>query len=125
MKISELSRAGQVCPQPPLLVPQIEDGGPQPQLGNFSPYELSVLGVDDAEPHQAVLVHPDQAAASDLLLQEGLGVQMVVVATVSPQPLLDINNGPSNYLSKISATNFHSYHCWTDLGLWVLAARDC
>ena len=81
--------------------------------------------MDDPKSHQTVLVHPDQAAAGHLLLQEALSVEMVVVTAVSPQPLLDINNGPSNYLSKISATNVHSYHCWTDLGLWVLVARDC
>ena len=93
--ISELSRAGQVCPQPPLLVPQIEDGGPQSQLGDFTPYELPVLRVDDAQPHEAVLVHSHQTAPRHLLLQETLGVEMVVITTVSPQPLLHVNNRPA------------------------------
>ena len=91
---SVLGRPGHVGPESPLLVPQVEDGGPQPQLGDLPPDELSVLGVDDAQPHQAVLVHPHQTATSDLLLQETLRVEMVIISTVSPQPLLDVNYRP-------------------------------
>ena len=105
-----LNRPGQVCPQPPLLVPQVQDGRPQPQLGDLPPYELPVLGVDDPESHQTVLVHPDQAAPSNLLLQETLGVEMVIVTAVSPQPLLDVDNGPGEEVSMESQETGEIHH---------------
>ena len=52
--------------------------------------------MDDPKSHQTVLVHPDQAAAGHLLLQEALSVEMVVVTAVSPQPLLHVHNGPGD-----------------------------
>ena len=57
-----------------LLVSQIQYRGAQPELGNLPPDKLPVLGVDDAQPHQGVLIHPDQAPPSNLLLQETLTV---------------------------------------------------
>ena len=53
-----------------------------------------MLRVNDAQPHQGVFIHPDQASPGDLLLQETLAVQMIIIPTVTAQPFLYINNGP-------------------------------
>ena len=92
--LSALGRPRHVGSKSPLLVSQVEDGGPQPQLGNLPPYELPMLRVNDTQPHQTVLVHSHQTPSSHLLLQETLGVEMVIVTTVSPQPLLHVNHRP-------------------------------
>ena len=34
---------------PSLLVPEVEDGGAEPELGDLPPDELAVLGVHDAQ----------------------------------------------------------------------------
>ena len=70
--------------------------------------DLPVLRVNYSEPHQTVFIHSDQTSASDLsqyyeqseekqatthlLLEEALGIEMIVVTAVSPQPLLDIHH---------------------------------
>ena len=94
LTLSVLGRPRHVGSKSPLLVSQVEDGGPQPQLGNLPPYELPMLRVNDTQPHQTVLVHSHQTSSSHLLLQETLGVEMVIVTTVSPQPLLHVNHRP-------------------------------
>ena len=104
LTLSVLGRPRHVGSKSPLLVSKVEDGGPQPQLGNLAPYELPVLRVDDAQPHEAVLVHSHQTAPRHLLLQETLGVEMVVITTVSPQPLLHVNNRPDGEL------HFNNYY---------------
>ena len=125
LTLSVLSWARHVCPEPSLLVPQVEDGGPQPQLGDLAPYELPVLRVDDAQPHEAVLVHSHQTAPSHLLLQETLGVEMIVITTVAPQPLLNVNHRPDENYILIIIISISSHHCCTDFGLWVLTALGC
>ena len=63
-RIEERRRVGYLSwsSLPALLVSQVKDGGPQPQLCNLSPDELSVLWMNNTQPHQGVLIHPHQAA---------------------------------------------------------------
>ena len=82
--ISELLHGG-IGGQSPLLVPQVEDGGPQPQFSDLPPDKLSedeielnncvkmirndglpVLRMYNSEPHQTVFIHSDQTSAGDL-----------------------------------------------------------
>ena len=107
LTLSVLGRPRHVGSKSPLLVSQVEDGGPQPQLGNLPPYELPVLRVNDTQPHQTVLVHSHQTPSSHLLLQETLGVEMVIVTTVSPQPLLHVNHRPGRVNCKFPLSSLY------------------
>lgn len=81
----------------------------QPQLQNLTPYGLEMLWMCYAQPDEGSFRHPHKGLASDVMLNEKMGIQLKIFTTVPLEPLLNICRSPK--ITRLRTSQFTLWFC--------------